>query len=281
MKFNFTEALQRRSRFFRGLFGVALTAAITLLDYFTSPQITFSVFYLLPISYFSWFFRPMSVGFIMALFSAALWLVLSIVRHHSDATMVYVNGLINLGLYLGAVFLLYEVKSLYLRERERSRSDFLTGLANRRAFHEALSLERERALRNRVPMTLAYIDIDNFKHINDAFDHETGDNLLTTVAAELRRNIRRLDLAARLGGDEFGILLPQATPESARTVLDKLSELLRAAMRRGGWDVTFSIGAVTFRNPRLAIDEMIKSADELMYSVKAAGKGRIAYSVQP
>lgn len=280
MKINFTEALQRRSRFFRGFFGVALTATITLLDYLTSPQIAFSVFYLLPISYFSWFFGPVPTGVITALFCAGLWLLLSIVRHHSHAAMVYSNGLINLGLYLGAVFLLYEVKSLYLRERERSRCDFLTGLANRRAFYEMLAIERERALRNSVPMTLAYIDIDNFKEINDAYDHETGDRLLATIASELRRNIRRLDLAARLGGDEFGIVLPQTNPESARTVLDKLSDLLRAAMQRGNWNVTFSIGAVTFRNPQLPIEEMIKSADEVMYSVKAAGKNRTAYSVR-
>lgn len=280
MRFTFTEALQARSGFFRGFFGVALTTTIALLDYFTSPQIAFSVFYLLPVSYFSWFFRPVPTGLATALFSAGLWLVLSIVRHHSHATMVYVNGLINLGLYLGAVFLLSEVKLLYLRERGRSRSDFLTGLANRRAFHEALSLERERALRLRVPITLAYIDIDNFKQINDTFDHETGDKLLATIATELKQNVRRLDLVARLGGDEFAVLLPQANQESARSVLGKLSELLRTAMERGDWNVTFSIGAVTFQNPQSTTEEMIRQADELMYSVKAAGKNRTAYSLQ-
>ena len=280
MKFNFTEALQGRSGFFRGAFGATLTAAIALLDYFTPPQIVFSVLYLLPISYFSWFFQPVPTGLIAALFSAGIWFVISIVRHHSHGTMVYANGLINLGLYLGAVFLLGEVRSLYLREQQRSRRDFLTRVANRRAFHEAMSNERERSLRHNFPITLAYIDLDNFKQINDSFDHETGDKLLATVATELQRNVRRLDLVARLGGDEFAVLLPQTDQESARSVLGKLSELLRNAMQRGRWNVTFSIGVVTFVYPQLPVEEMIRLADELMYSVKAAGKNRTAYSVQ-
>src|SRR5262249_56453067 len=123
-------------------------------------------------------------------------------------------------------------------------------------------------------------DIDDFKLVNDTFDHETGDKLLATVAAELQRNLRRFDMVARLGGDEFVILLPQTSAESARSVLGKLNELLRNTTQRGGWKVTFSIGAVTFQNPHLPIEEMIRLADELMYSVKATGKNRIAYSLQ-
>ena len=281
MKVNFTEALQSRSKFFRGLFGAALTAAIALLDYFTPTEIGFSVFYLLPISYFSWFFMPMPAGLGAAVVSAGLWLFLALARHQGDPTMLYVNGLINLGLFLVAIFLLNEVKSLYLRERERSRTDPLTGLSNRRAFHETLSIERERALRHRFPMTLAYIDIDNFKQINDDFDHETGDKLLATIAGELRRNVRRVDIVARLGGDEFCVLLPQTSAESGRNVLDKLAELLRTAMQHGGWNVTFSIGVVTFLNSQISMEEMIRQSDELMYSVKQAGKNRIAYAVRP
>ena len=282
MRFNFTEALQARSKLFRGFFGAALAAAVALLDYFTPTEIAFSVFYLLPISYFSWFFTPVSAGVGAAVVSAGLWLLLVLAKrpHHGDAFMIYVNGLINLGLFMGAIFLLNEVKSLYLRERERSRTDPLTGLSNRRAFHEGLSVERERALRHRFPTTLAYIDIDNFKQTNDTFDHETGDRLLVTIAEELRRNVRRVDMVARLGGDEFCVLLPQTTQESARTVMGKLAELLRGAMQRGSWKVTFSIGVMTFLNPRVPIEEMIRLSDELMYSVKQAGKNRIAYSVQ-
>src|SRR5262245_19572031 len=135
MKFNFTEKLQSKSEFFRVLFGATLMAAVTVLDFFAPAEIGFAVFYLLPISYFSWFFKSMNAGWLAALVSACVWLVLAVAKPHTtDAFMIYVNGLINLGLFLGAIFLLSEVKSLYLRERERSRSDFLTGVANRRAF---------------------------------------------------------------------------------------------------------------------------------------------------
>src|SRR5262249_57805309 len=87
MKFNFTEALQAKSNFFRALFGAALMLTITLLDYFTPAEIAFAVFYLLPVSYFSWFFRPVGAGLIAAVVSACVWLAISLGRHHGAASV--------------------------------------------------------------------------------------------------------------------------------------------------------------------------------------------------
>ncbi|HTC77354.1 MAG TPA: diguanylate cyclase, partial [Terriglobales bacterium] len=99
-------------------------------------------------------------------------------------------------------------------EKELSRSDPLTGLPNRRAFYEVALAEADRARRYRHPLSLAYLDVDNFKQVNDDYGHDAGDELLVRVAEVLRRNLRNNDIVARLGGDEFAMLLPE-TPASA------------------------------------------------------------------
>jgi diguanylate cyclase (GGDEF)-like protein/PAS domain S-box-containing protein len=165
------------------------------------------------------------------------------------------------------------------KERELSRQDPLTGLANRRAFLEASELEKERCRRYHHCFNIAYIDLDSFKAINDKLGHTVGDQVLVQVACTLRSNLRLTDVVARLGGDEFAILLTETDPTSAEKVLRKLHELLRATMKDHGWNVDFSIGLASYRCPPESIDTIIRTADGLMYSVKAKGKGNVAVAL--
>jgi diguanylate cyclase (GGDEF)-like protein/PAS domain S-box-containing protein len=162
------------------------------------------------------------------------------------------------------------------RERELARTDVLTRLSNRRAFYEAAENERQRSLRHGHPLTLAYVDVDNFKKVNDTLGHATGDELLVTVADGLRQHLRASDTVGRLGGDEFAILLPETTAQGAESVVRKLSEVLLQEMKSRHWPVSFSIGVATFLHNPPSLDEMIRSADELMYTVKRDGKNKIA-----
>jgi diguanylate cyclase (GGDEF)-like protein len=136
--------------------------------------------------------------------------------------------------------------------------------------------EITRARRYNRPLTLLYIDLDNFKQVNDAFGHETGDELLVEVAATIRCNVRATDLVARLGGDEFALLLTETNREAGLVVTNKLRETLLRAMQERNWPVTFSIGVVSFTVPPASVEEMVKQADEVMYSVKQRGKNSIA-----
>jgi len=99
-------------------------------------------------------------------------------------------------------------------EREAD-ADPLTGLANHRAFHDRLRTEVERAQRYGRPLSLACLDVDGFKDVNDQFGHQAGDKVLREVAARLTTVARSADLVARIGGDEFAILLPETTAEAA------------------------------------------------------------------
>ena len=164
-------------------------------------------------------------------------------------------------------------------ERELARQDPLTGLANRRAFLETSEEEKERSRRYHHCFNIAYIDLDGFKKINDTLGHAVGDQVLRQVAETLRSNLRSTDAVARLGGDEFALLLVETDAPSAEKVLRKLHDLLRAAMKANGWSVDFSIGLASYLCPPASIDNIIRTADGLMYSVKAKGKGNLAVAL--
>ena len=171
------------------------------------------------------------------------------------------------------------LKSLLAREHELARIDPLTTVPNRRAFYEALDKERVRSLRYHRPFTIAYVDIDNFKKVNDTLGHAVGDDLLLQVAASLSSNLRLSDYVGRLGGDEFAILLPETDATAAKVVLRKLRLRLLEEMKAHSWQVTFSIGAATFLDPPDSLDLIIRMADETMYAIKAHGKDNVSVSL--
>lgn len=276
-----TAFLEQRSKFFLIIFGLVLFAAVILTDYATDWEITTSIFYLLPISYFAWYFSS-KTGIFVAFSSILVWFAIDYFKgpHYTRSSIPYWNAIISFGLYLILVLIFADVKIIYHREREHSRIDFLTGMINQRGFYEALRRERERASRLNTPITLAYVDLDNFKLVNDQFDHRTGDSVLAAVGQTLRRSIRDIDLAGRLGGDEFCLLLPNTDSAGARVLLEKVKEVLLRVMEASHWPVTFSIGAVTFHQPDKAAAEMINAADRAMYAAKTHGKNRIIYTVE-
>jgi diguanylate cyclase (GGDEF)-like protein len=187
----------------------------------------------------------------------------------------------DLGVFLIVVFLLAEAKHLYQRERELSHEDFLTGLKNSRAFAEALKTEIIRVRRYRHQITIVYLDLDDFKQVNDRYGHRAGDLLLSAVADVLRHNVRDVNVVVRLGGDEFALLLPETDADAARLILVNLGAALREAVGTSGFTcpVSFSAGAVTFPKPLDSIEQMIQHADRVMYAVKQNGKGQIVQEV--
>ncbi len=172
----------------------------------------------------------------------------------------------------------------FLRERtEEGRRfaavDALTSLPNRGSFIAALDAELSRSNRYGRAFTLAYLDLDNFKEVNDLEGHDSGDQLLKRVAETMRNVTRQSDVLGRLGGDEFAALLPETTFGAGKMVLDKLYKELGVAMEEGRWPVTFSIGAVTFEAPVESSREALRLTDGTMYAVKRAGKNGFQHAV--
>jgi diguanylate cyclase (GGDEF)-like protein len=162
-------------------------------------------------------------------------------------------------------------------EKSLSRSDYLTGLANRRAFEESFDMECKRSRRYNRPLTLVYMDLDNFKQVNDGQGHQTGDEVLVAVAASLRTNLRGTDCVARIGGDEFAILLPETDEHAAQIIMRKLDAVLQTLLTTKNWPIGFSFGVVTFPVPLDSLDTMLQRADKLMYDAKQGGKGAMLF----
>lgn len=222
-----------------------------------------------------------NTGLFFATISAISWLAADLFGGHqySHPAIPYWNMLVRFGFFLIILIILSRLKGTYETVKTLSNVDPLTGVLNGRTFQNQASAEIERARRYGHPFTVAYIDLDNFKAINDRFGHSTGNTVLCTVADTASRNLRATDIVARLGGDEFALLFPETGEDSARAVLSKLQDMVSGSMQANDWPVTLSIGAVTFHKPPGSVDQMLKTADELMYAVKHDGKSRIRHEV--
>ncbi len=274
MVLDFLERLPRAA-----ILSIALVmlAALGIIDVETGYEISFSIFYLAPILLPAWYSRRVD-AVLISLLSAAMWGWADVTSGHaySHSAIPVWNSIMRLGFFLIISFSIRRIRELLVKEQTLSRTDFLTKAANSRSFYEFLRMEAERSLRTGRPFSIAYIDVDNFKTVNDTLGHDAGDELLRSIAATIRATIRSLDMVARLGGDEFAVLYPETGEEQVRTVADKMKESLLAMAAGHRWPVTFSLGVITCRGA-CETDEIIRQADHLMYGVKQEGKNRIAY----
>jgi two-component system, cell cycle response regulator len=162
------------------------------------------------------------------------------------------------------------------RLEELSRTDGLTGVANRRAFDAELCTRFEHAKRYARPLTLLMIDIDHFKKVNDTLGHQAGDEVLERIARVLQRATRQSDFVARFGGEEFVVLLPETPLLEGLQVAEKI----RAAVASEDLParVTVSVGVATMPQPELDSPEaLVAAADAALYRAKRSGRNRVEY----
>jgi diguanylate cyclase (GGDEF)-like protein len=156
------------------------------------------------------------------------------------------------------------------REREYARKDILTGLANRMEFLERLKIEQEHSERSGRPYSLLFIDIDNFKALNDSHGHQVGDEALKILAFILRNSTRKVDVAARLGGDEFVLLLLDTDEDICEVMIKRIDAATKQAFVEKAWPISVSIGKTTKIGKTKEEDWVIRLADENMYENKKA-----------
>jgi diguanylate cyclase (GGDEF)-like protein len=258
--------------------GLVMMGVVAWLDYVTGAEIGLSLFYLPAIAVVTWFANA-ALGVAIAVLAAEVWMAVDIVSgtlYSSDLIHVW-NASIRLSFFLVVVYLLNDRKALE-EDRIYSRTDYLTGAMSSRFFHALAQREIERLARHPLPFTAAFLDIDNFKAINDTFGHKVGDKVLCVAAATMRDSLRKTDLIARIGGDEFAILMPDVDFANAPQLISKLHRTLNDAALNNGWAVTFSIGVVSFTAAPVSVDEVIRIADRVMYTVKNSGKNGVGYS---
>jgi len=251
------------------------TGLIGLLDHISGIELRIYPLYILPIAITTWLVGSLP-GVAMALLALAAWDISNYLAGLKFPAFVWgINSFAHMTAFATVIVLVTYLKRSRAAEHRLARLDPLTELPNSRAFDEAAEAALERQRRHRHPMTLAFLDLDNFKAVNDRFGHKEGDRLLCAVALLLRQTTRATDHLGRLGGDEFAVLMPEIGEEGARSVLSRLQAALNQAMKERGWPVTCSIGAVTFHEPSASADEMVGRADAAMYQAKNEGKDRI------
>ena len=260
------------------IIALLLILGVALIDIVTGPEIAFSIFYVLPIAMLAWY-HGWRAARVSVFASGLAWLIadtLSGATYSIDGIQ-YWNAGVRTGFFFIIALILSQLRHALREEHRLARTDALTGVSNSRSFLEFATLELARQRRYDHPISIAYLDCDNFKRVNDFYGHAKGDELLRKVAMVTAQTLREVDIVARLGGDEFGILLPESDQKAAASVMKKLRNALKTVGQEYG--VTFSMGVVTYLQPAESVDAMLNAADKLMYDVKRAGKNASRFRV--
>jgi diguanylate cyclase (GGDEF)-like protein len=260
--------------------GLGLIFGIGIVDFITGYELAFSLFYLLPICAVVWFLGK-RFGVLFSVLASIVWFFADYFSGHqyTDQITYIWNTAIRFAFFVIVTTLLSSLKEALEREKALSRIDRLTGAMNGEYFYEIIRAELDRFIRYQHPFTLVYIDLDNFKKVNDQYGHSTGDALLRKVIATIKDKTRKTDIVARMGGDEFAILLLETDSLTAQLIIPRIQQHLLNEMAKSQWSVTFSIGAITFTAAPKSTREIFKLADDQMYTVKQAGKNAVSYSV--
>lgn len=274
---NITAAIGRRSRAFISVFTLALLALAVFVRYLVPSRFSAGFIFLLPISFATWFLS-WQVAAIIAVVAAGFLFRFDLRYTNAGAAVDYWNEFGNLVVATVFIYIFSELRDLYNRQIDLSRRDPLTGLLNRRGFGERLGIDSRRINRHHRPLTIAYIDVDNFKSINDTYGHAAGDAFLRGLGRQIVTRLRATDYLARMGGDEFAIALPETDQVSARIVLEEIHSDLKCFSAGKISNATISVGAVTFRSD-LDPEAMVAVADRAMYGIKQRGKNNIEYKV--
>lgn len=251
-------------------------AVVGVIDYVSGVEIRVFPLYFLPLSLASWFLNRALI-ILFSLLAGVVWL-LSMYGggyQYSSPYIWWINYCTQTFAFLFVSFSLASLRGALTRERELSRTDPLTKLPNRLGFQERSEQLVLLCNRRGRGITLAYLDLDNFKTANDAAGHEVGDRMLEQIASILSCCLRAVDLPARFGGDEFLILLPDAMSQDAVNALERVRNAIEQEPTCAAYSVTATIGAVSWLRAPETLQGLTQAADKAMYAAKSLGKNRV------
>jgi diguanylate cyclase (GGDEF)-like protein len=252
---------------------LGLVFAVAWLDHETGIYLGLWLLYLIPVSLVTWV-GGRGQGLVVAVAATLAGFGSDFHLQGVHLGLLALNTFSRLLISVFIVLMLDRLRRMLGQAERLARTDPLTGAANVRYFDEVAARELRGAERYGHSVTLAYLDVDDFKRVNDTLGHHGGDRVLETVAITISKNIRPTDLLTRVGGDEFAVLLPQTDVASAATMLERIRARLAEEMESRGWDITLSVGIAAATGTTSA-DALLGAADRLMYESKRAGKDRV------
>lgn len=258
------------------LASVAGVLLVGVLDYASGAELAFSVFYVLPVIATAWYGsgRAALTVTILAAFTWRLAEFAAEVHYPSTFVAVWNPVMRFVGFAIVAHLVLSLRQQLFLAQH-RARTDPLTGVISRGRFMELLEGELARARRFGHPVSLAFLDVDDFKQVNDRHGHLAGDRLLKALAQAIQDHTRAIDVTGRVGGDEFMLLMPGTDADDAAALVERLHPKLGEAASAAGHACTLSLGVVTFLTPVDSSEEAMAYVDEVMYEAKREGKAGV------
>jgi diguanylate cyclase (GGDEF)-like protein len=269
-----TKALQRPLRIVGALLLIGLVYWVNTRTG-TAPEVRLGVLYVIPVLLIAWH-DGLAWGIAFALATCVLRLAVGIDQMPPATPLV--ARLVNEAAYLAVVGVavagLSQLRRTQAQLRQLATHDQLTDVLNVRAFSDELGQELGRNRRYGRPLALIYLDLDDFKRVNDAHGHATGDAVLRLVADAMRAAVRQADVVGRLGGDEFAVLMPETDGAVANAAATRLASNIRSVFR-GTPSVTASIGVVSWTGTDADTDDLLRKADQAMYEAKRAGKDRV------
>lgn len=255
-----------------------ITIVIGVADHLVGAEVSTTIMYFIPITIAAWY-GSRSLGLAISLLATFIWLITDVTSgaEYSHMAIYGWNTLMRLGIFVFITILLSRLHDILNLEEIAADTDALTGALNVRGFRERLAEEYARSMRSGRPFSLAFIDIDDFKKINDTFGHSVGDILLSTVANTINSNLRQTDHLARMGGDEFVILFSETNEDIVHAAFTHVHKRLMEIINMHNWPVTLSVGVVSFGTLPESPSRIIKIADDIMYSVKKSTKNNVVY----
>jgi len=267
--------------------GLASVALLAVLDAAGHQSLPLETFYVAPVIAVAWLTDSTRYGLAVALAAAlvrpaeALALEAPPGGPSPHPALLALGALAQLLLYLLILSLLAAARQHLQRREAEALLDGLTGIANGRSFRATAEAELERSHRYHHQLSLLYLDVDDFKAVNDRCGHGEGNRLLQRLTAIISANLRSVDAAARLGGDEFAVLMPETGSRAAGQLAERLMAALAGETTRQGEPLTCSFGLVTFHLPPASVEQLLEAGDRLMYEAKAAGKNRLCRAALP
>ena len=254
---------------------IALTLGVYWVNHHTPSEIRLGILYIVPVLLVTWT-EGLAWGLVFALVTTGLREVVASEQVPAGTPVQW--RLVNAGAYVAVLAVgmagLQRLRHIQEQLSRLATHDPLTSLVNARTFAARLTTELERNRRYPRPLSLLYLDLDDFKVINDSHGHQTGDAVLRLVADAMRSSVRQSDVIGRLGGDEFAVLMPETDAQLADAAAQRLAAGLRTVFK-GTPTVTASIGVVSCSAPEANTDELLRRADQAMYEAKRTGKDRV------
>jgi len=255
---------------------VIAMAAVFALDLLAPTDIRLHILYVFPLAAIALHceHRGATLGGLLAVTVLQLW---TLMFHGLSTDSYATDALVALASSVLTMLLARAVRENHMATMNLATTDWLTGLHNRRSFETVADLEIKRQRRYGGVFSLAVMDLDGFKILNDSRGHDIGDKALQLVADVLREHTRQSDTIARLGGDEFAVLMPNTRQPDCNLQCRQLAATISRRMADAGFAITASIGCAQFEQPPASTSDALQKADKAMYAAKASAKRGAAW----